>query len=231
MCEGHIDVPYNIFTSEEDSVASLSCWGEVTTENEEEVVAANRQIHPQIEELLSMLSDILNSAQIEYWIDQGTLLGAYRHGKFIARDSDADIALRNEEHFEALSDLLNAKLPSAYGSERKGDHCKGYRVWLKSGGNFKGNFEGREIEWPLVACDVMLYQYNESEEAYVQEYEGFGVDTCFFSEEVLFPLDRIQFEGRAYPCPARVKEYLEIQYGYIGEGAIWVPQTNRWMKG
>ncbi|MDG2304464.1 MAG: LicD family protein [Candidatus Binatia bacterium] len=44
----------------------------------------------------------MNSAKIEYWVDQGTLLGAYRHGKFIARDSEADIAIRNEEHFEAL---------------------------------------------------------------------------------------------------------------------------------
>jgi len=34
-----------------------------------------------------------------------------------------------------------------------------------------------------------------------------------------------------YPCPARVKEYLEIQYGYIGEGAIWDPEVDRWVKG
>ena len=80
-------------------MALLSCWGEVTTENEQEVIAANRKIHPQLEELLSVFSDILNSAKIEYWIDQGTLLGAYRNGKFIARDSDADIAIRNVEHF------------------------------------------------------------------------------------------------------------------------------------
>ena len=59
----------------------LSCWGEVTTENEQEVVAANLKIHPQISELLSVLSDILNAAKIEYWIDQGTPLGAYRWGQ------------------------------------------------------------------------------------------------------------------------------------------------------
>ncbi len=45
-------------------MALLSCWGEVTTENEQEVVAANRKIHPQIRELLSVLSDILNAAKI-----------------------------------------------------------------------------------------------------------------------------------------------------------------------
>ena len=209
----------------------LSCWGEVTTENEQEVIVANRKIHPQIEELLSVLSDILNSAKIEYWIDQGTLLGAYRHGKFIARDSDADIAIRNEEHFETLSELLESKLPSVYGWEMKNHHCRGYRIWLKTGGTFNGTFEGREIQWPLVCCDAMFYQYNEQDKTYVQQYQGFGVDTFFIPETVIFPLDQIEFEGGMYPCPARVEEYLEIQYGYIGEDALWDCEINRWIKG
>ena len=72
-------------------MASLSCWGEVTTENEQDVIAANRKLHPQQVKLLSVLTDILTSTKTEYWIDQGTLLGAYRHRKFIERDSDTDI--------------------------------------------------------------------------------------------------------------------------------------------
>jgi len=212
-------------------VAILSCWGEVTTENEQEVIVANRKIHPQLEKLLSVLSDILNSAKIEYWIDQGTLLGAYRHGKFIARDSDIDIAIKNEEQFDSLLELLKSKLPNIYVSERKGSHCRGYRIWLKAGGTFKGNFEGREIQWPLVCCDAMFYQYYEQDKTYVQQYQGFGVDTFSIPETVIFPLDRIEFEGSMYPCPNRIEEYLEIQYGYIGEGAFWDPEINRWAKG
>jgi phosphorylcholine metabolism protein LicD len=202
----------------------------VTTENEQEVIAANRKIHPQLEELLSVLSGILNSAKIEYWIDQGTLLGAYRHGKFIARDSDIDIAIKNEEQFESLPELLKSKLPNIYASERKESHCRGYRIWLKTGGTFKGTFEGREIQWPLVCCDVMFYQYNEQDKTYVQQYQGFGVDTSFIPEIVIFPLDRIEFEGSMYPRPNRIEEYLEIQYGYIGDGAFWDPEINRWAK-
>jgi hypothetical protein len=38
------------------------------------------------------------------------------------------------------------------------------------------------------------------------------------------------FVSRA-ACPARVQEYLEIQYGYIGEHAIWNPELNRWTQG
>ncbi len=211
-------------------MALLSCWGEVTTENEQEIIAANRNIHPQVEELLSVLSDILNFAKIEYWIDQGTLLGAYRHGKFIARDSDVDIAIRNEEHFEALPELLESKLPSTYGWKIKGDHCRGYKVWLKSGGTFNGIFEGRAIQWPLVVCDVMFYKFNVQNKTYVQHYQGFGVETFFIPETVIFPLNQIEFEGSIYPCPTHIEEYLEIQYGYIGEGAFWDPKVNRWVK-
>jgi phosphorylcholine metabolism protein LicD len=211
-------------------VAILSCWGEVTTENEQEIIGANRKLHPQQVELLSVLSGILSTAKIEYWIDQGTLLGAYRHGKFIARDSDTDIGIKNEEQFESLHELLKSKLPNSYDCERKGNHCKGYRIWLKTGGTFKGTFEEREIQWPLVCCDVMFYKYNERDETYVQQYQGFGVDTFFIPETVIFPLDKIEFEGSMYPCPTSIEEYLEIQYGYIGEGAFWDPEINRWAK-
>ena len=211
-------------------MASLSCWGEVTTENEHEVITANRKLHPQQVELLSVLTDILESAKTEYWIDQGTLLGAYRHGEFIKRDSDTDIAIKNEIQFEDIHELLKSKLPNIYAIERKGNHCKGYRIWLKNGGLFKGIFEEREIQWPLVCCDTMFYKYNEQNKSYVQQYEGFGVETFIIPETVIFPLDQIWFEGSMYPCPTRLKEYLEIQYGYIGEDAFWDSQINRWVK-
>ena len=211
-------------------MALLSCWGEVTSENEQEVIAANREIHPRIREMLSTVAKILNAAGIEYWIDQGTLLGAYRSGQFIARDSDADLAIRSAEHFEALAPLLNSELPDIYGWERKGSHCNGYRIWLKSGGTFKGSWKGKVIEWPLVACDAMFYQFDAHEQAYVQQYEGFGVEECFYPQATIFPLGQIEFEGSMYPCPARTREYLEIQYGYIGEGAIWDPEAARWVK-
>ena len=211
-------------------MALLSCWGEVTTENEHEVIAANRMIHPQIKELLSVLSSILSIARTEYWIDQGTLLGAYRHGKFIARDSDVDIAIRNEEHFEALPELLGSELPSTYAWERKENHCRGYKVWLKTGGTFNGTFEGRDIQWPQVVCDVMFYNFNKQDKTYVQQYQGFGVETFFTPETVIFPLEQIEFEGSMYPCPNQLEEYLEIQYGYIGEGAFWDPKIDRWVK-
>ena len=105
-------------------MALLSCWGEVTTENEQEVIAANRKIHPQVGELLSVLSDILNSAKIEYWIDQGTLLGAYRHGKFIARDSDADIAVRNDDPFPTSRHEILKEVKNELGKEARRDNGK-----------------------------------------------------------------------------------------------------------
>ena len=77
----------------------------------------------------------------------------------------------------------------------------------------------------------MFYKYNDQNRNYVKQSQGFGVDTFFFPEAVIFPLDQIEFEGSLYPCPNRMEEYLEIQYGYIGEDAFWNPEIDRWVKG
>jgi len=46
---------------------------------------------------LGEVKKILDRSNIKYWLDQGTLLGAVRDGKFITKDTDIDIGTTYEE--------------------------------------------------------------------------------------------------------------------------------------
>ena len=206
----------------------LSTWGDVTSENEQKVITDNIELHPLRIELLKTLSRIFNSDSIEYWLDQGTLLGAHRNGKIIARDSDIDLALANSEHFNNLPELLEDQLPSKYAWYKKPrEGTNGFCVYLKDGGMCEGSFMGRKYSWESISCDIGSYQKENNH--YVQEYPLFSVDTFLIPTDVLFPLGSIEFEGKSYPCPNKVKKYLEIEYGYIGENAVYDRDTDRYI--
>lgn len=210
------------------NMEQLSSWGDVTSDNEQKVITDNIKLHPLRIELLKTLSRIFNSDNIGYWIDQGTLLGSYRNGKFIARDSDVDLAIANKEHFKRLPELLNDQLPSEYEWYKKQrEGTNGFCVELKDGGVCEGSFLGREYSWKSVGCDIGFYR--EEKDHYVQEYNLFSVDTFLIPKETLFPLGAIEFEGNSYPCPNKVKDYLEIEYGYIGENAVYDRETDRYI--
>ena len=67
---------------------SLSWWGDVTTANKDEIVKKNKEIIGQRVELFRTIKTILENADIEFFIEGGTLLGAYRNGQFIYHDND-----------------------------------------------------------------------------------------------------------------------------------------------
>ena len=69
---------------------SLSWWGDVTTKNKEETIKKNKEIIGERIELFKIIKGILEAADIQFFIEGGTLLGAYRNGQFIYHDNDID---------------------------------------------------------------------------------------------------------------------------------------------
>jgi len=49
-------------------------------------------------EMLSFLDKVCTENKITYWIDDGTLLGAVRHGGFIPWDDDVDVAMPLDDY-------------------------------------------------------------------------------------------------------------------------------------
>lgn len=168
------------------------------------------QLIPAIVHSLEILADYLARLEIEFWLDGGALLGAYRDGRMIPWDNDADIAIR---------DLMFSKLTARVLEQPLADreHVIVFR-------------RGRFWELPnrYVSADIMpvwflnrklrykvdVFVYHTKPGGQLVSYWPFGrPQWARFDESHLLPLQQIEFEGRSYPCPNRTREYLVEWYG------------------
>ena len=70
-----------------------------------------REAQERLTGALVAIDHVLTQASVDYWLDGGTLLGAYRNGSFIPWDDDADLAVFDVDLAGAL-DVLERELPA-----------------------------------------------------------------------------------------------------------------------
>jgi phosphorylcholine metabolism protein LicD len=64
-------------------------------------------------EMLVAIDGVCKKNNIQYWLDGGTLLGAYRHGGFIPWDDDVDIGVMRAD-FPRIKKALTLELPNQF---------------------------------------------------------------------------------------------------------------------
>lgn len=64
-------------------------------------------------QLLIIIDKLCKKHNLKYWLDYGTLLGAYRHKGFIPWDDDTDISMLRSD-YDQITEIINSDL-SSYG--------------------------------------------------------------------------------------------------------------------
>lgn len=180
---------------------------------------------------LKDIAQVLNDAGLPWWVDCGTLLGAYRYGGVIPWDNDIDIAL-------LLPDFQNA---------RRAFNCldpEKYMVQDWSGRDYPNTFFKIYVRETGDMIDIYFYDINKNEKicAYV-----FALDKSLFffewwkqgerrftkpvSFDKIFPLKKALFDGIEVFVPNDPIPFLQRYYGEnLAPARIYDATTNRFEK-
>ena len=147
------------------------------------------QSNHAILENISYLKTLLRAHNIEYWINFGTLLGAYRNNRIIPYDGDADLG---------LSPSSTLKLMEAMTTIGK-TYNKKYKFIFRTGKDseiISAQFVDTENG---IYTDFFVYYLNG------KTLSGGESDHPYND---VYPLKEIHIENEIYPAPNRIREYL-----------------------
>ncbi len=191
-------------------------------------------------ELLRIVCRTLEENGLKYWLDYGTLLGAVRHKGYIPWDDDLDIAMMRKE-YDIACEILPDELKK-FGIEvtRPNDERIGISIW-KAGlimdifpmDNIDINsvesydeLRDKTIEFrkyyvknkklPVSALrakrDELIGVSSETNPLWYHNAE-FCADRTVYSNDTIFPLREMTFEGHVFKVPNDCHKYLTETYG------------------
>ena len=174
---------------------------------------------------------VLNQLNFPWTIENGTLLAAWRSGKFIPHDDDFDIAMFFEtdaksqfcgEVFEKIKALLpppyQARLISSY-TDKMEVYDPSYGSYLLIPPQYCG-----EIYYH-VTVDIQPYE-RQGDNGYLSLY---GTRPPYVPYKDLFPLGSITLEGEEFQAPCNPEAVLKSVYGSLSAKAKYNKELGKYV--
>jgi hypothetical protein len=180
---------------------------------------------------LKEIGKLLTAANISWWVDCGTCLGAYRYGGVIPWDGDIDIAVllpdfANVRH--ALNSLDSSKYVVQDWSSR--DHPNSYiKVYIKESRSlidiyhFAIDSSAKNLHYIFALENNIFFP-----EWWKIREKRFKVPVAF---DTVFPLRKALFDGIEVNVPNDIVKYLQRYYGdNLAPAKIYDATTGRYEK-
>ncbi|XP_059153114.1 uncharacterized protein LOC131938906 [Physella acuta] len=143
----------------------------------------NEEEKTRLLQIYLIVTDALKKNNVEFFLVEGSLLGAYRHRGMVPWDDDIDIAV-NVNLWETVMDALGC--------------FDGYILLASSTMHWKfyPNSTKPRLGYPFI--DIFFYTEND---LYVWAVTHYLTATVIFAKEDVFPLTTAEFEGLTVPVP------------------------------
>ena len=239
------------------NLLSFDMWGSCRAQNLQEKLEENRQLKPLRVHIFKLVTDYLSSIKVDYFIYGGTALSVYREGgKMIEHDSDTDVAIletdfgravKSKNSFPAIEEghVVMPQQNSLYwhdwfdtdGKEIPFNGNRGKRLKFCATKELFARFgitTGAVFDEGLVHVDVFtLGQHPDDPNCFCVNWNipgHYDYKKKAFPKSIFFPLKKYHFEGLEVSGMNELKAYLEIEYGYLGRGAIYDNVSQLYVK-
>ena len=193
------------------------------------------------------IADLLNELKIDWFISDGSLLGWYRHRAMIPHDYDIDLAVMEEDIQKVWKN--RHRLPEDVVLDNVGSADQSATVWVtddtsipfdassksaKKLGAYKTTLPPKPKDGPVFvweAC-IDIQTYRKEKDGWHNNYNlnGLNLGATAFPNDVIFPLVKSKFEGMDVYVPNNAERWLELNYGYLGEDAVWDADTSKYKR-
>ena len=184
-------------------------------------------------ELAKPVRDALNSMGAVWFLDAGTLLGAWRDQTLIPHDDDFDTAIylpifRGEQDLLELKTEIERTLPDPYAVRVVTSYAQKIEVYDPNSECFilpEAYYGGADFHTVCVDIQVMT-DGDDDTVIYLHHLMGhINVPRSF-----LEPTGEIKVEGETFAAPYDVVGFLKALYGYTGADCEFDPVTKKYVK-
>lgn len=205
---------------------ALNSWGIVTLENREASIKNTEKHKSERLFLANKVKELLNSIEPKpiWFIEAGTLMGAFRNGKMIPHDDDFDMGLLgSDEELDRVYNYLKKRIDKPYLIRKITSYCKKVEIYNPESGVF--NLTETE-NYHNVSLDLTLF----TDEGTYVKHQYFKNHLCNWKYDLnwIVPIKEIDYEGYKFNCPNDPEKFLTEVYGYIGSNAIFNFETGRY---
>lgn len=183
---------------------------------------------------LKQMAQLLDEANITWWVDCGTCLGAYRYGGVIPWDMDIDIAVLRPDFDNVLQIFKQLDPKIAFVEDWSSrEHPKSLlKVFVRDSTNAEKTID--VYHYNILPQERKLQFILAHEHAYFLSdlwKKREAVFTTPVSYDVVFPLKRARFDGIEINVPHDTTAYLQRFYGEnLNPAKIYDPQTDQYER-
>ncbi len=184
--------------------------------------------------LSKIVGKILNNLEIKWFIESGTLMGAWRNNRLIDDDDDFDIAIILDdvtdisEKLLKLNNNINSELPLGCKSRIVSSYCHKLEVYIEQYGKYilpDKRYGGADFHHVTVDLQVYGVKYNTIYPLYYL-YKT----PIYINQDYIYPLKSIHLEDDIFNSPNNPEQFLTHIYGYLGKDYVFNEDTCKYEK-
>ena len=186
----------------------------------------------RLELAIDLHDNVLPNIKQPYFIENGTLLGAWRNRKFIKHDDDFDYGILIEDEIKdkniiiEIFNHIKKNLNKKYECRLITTYADKIEVYDPSWGNYKLSPKYEGADYHYVTIDLQFYK--RIDENHYQPMYYINPFNALVDVRLILPTRQIMLENEMFPAPFKIREFLTQYYGSLDPKAKYNSETGKY---